>query len=316
MAEDHFDEKGTVTRRQFVHRAGLTALGLLAGTPMGVGREEPTSRPPEIRAGARRRAQSGQPPNIIFIMADDLGYGDLGCYGQEVIQTPNLDRFAAEGMRFTQCYAASPVCGPSRWCLMTGLHTGHAHTVKNAGLLYPEDVTVAEVLKGAGYITRCIGKWGMGQPGSSGLPREQGYDYFYGYLTHLHAHNYYPYFLWENEWMSWIRANLECQKGAYSHDLFTERALDFVRAYQRYPFFLYLTYTIPHANNELGQITGNGIQVPSDEPYSDEDWPQPERNYAAMITRLDEDIGRIMQLLKELGIDLRACPKTNSQINN
>src|SRR6516225_11056424 len=138
-------------------------------------------------------------PSIIFILADDLGYGDLGCYGQKQIQTPNLDRMAAEGMRFTQCYAGSTVCAPSRCALMTGLHTGHCRVRGNALYpLRPEDVTVAKVLKDAGYATGLIGKWGLGEPDTSGVPNRQGFDYFYGYLNQVHAHNYYPDYLWKN----------------------------------------------------------------------------------------------------------------------
>src|SRR6266404_8126505 len=139
-------------------------------------------------------------PNIVFILADDLGYGDLGCYGQKLIQTPHLDRMAAEGMRFTQCYAGSTVCAPSRCALMTGLHAGHATVRGNALVpLRAQDVTVAEVLKRAGYATALIGKWGLGEPGTSGVPNRKGFDTFFGYLNQVHAHNYYPDYLWRNE---------------------------------------------------------------------------------------------------------------------
>jgi len=139
-------------------------------------------------------------PNIIFILADDLGYGDLGCYGQARIKTPNIDRLAAEGMRFTQCYAGSTVCAPSRCCLMTGFHTGHALIRGNARFpLRPEDVTVAEVLKGAGYTTGIVGKWGLGEPETTGVPNRQGFDYWFGYLNQRRAHNYWPDYLWKNE---------------------------------------------------------------------------------------------------------------------
>jgi arylsulfatase A-like enzyme len=242
-------------------------------------------------------------PNIIFIVADDLGYGDLGCYGQPVIQTPHLDTLAAEGMRFTDCYAASTVCAPSRWCLMTGLHTGHAHTAANKALLYPEDLTVADILKSAGYTTAGIGKWAMGNPGTTGLPGLQSFDQWFGYLDQGHAHTYYPVFLWRNDTMHWLRANFECRKAVYSHDLLTEEALQFILGNQAYPFFLYLAYTIPHANNELFSITGNGMEIPSDAPYSDEDWPQVEKSFAAMVTRLDRDIGMLVKLLQECGLD-------------
>ncbi|MFQ6097745.1 MAG: arylsulfatase [Armatimonadota bacterium] len=241
---------------------------------------------------------------MIFILADDLGYGDLGCYGQQRIQTPNLDRFAAEGVRFTDAYAGSTVCAPSRCSLMTGLHTGHCRVRGNARVpLRPEDVTVAEVLKRAGYVTGIIGKWGLGEPDTTGIPNRQGFDEWFGYLNQRRAHNYYPEHLWKNESKFPLSGNLNGRRRQYSHDLFTEYALWFLRRHQDRPFFLYLAYTIPHANNELGRETGNGMEVPSDEPYSDERWPQPQKNHAAMITRMDADIGRLMERLKRLGLD-------------
>ncbi|MHC4648929.1 MAG: arylsulfatase [Planctomycetota bacterium] len=224
-------------------------------------------------------------PNIIFILADDLGYGDVGCYGQKQIQTPNIDRMAAEGMRFTQHYAGSTVCAPSRCVLMTGLHTGHCRVRANARILMePEDVTVAKVLKSAGYVTGMIGKWGVGHPPPPGDPARNGFDYFFGYLNMVHAHNYYPEFLWRNE-------------------LFTEEALRFVDVFRKEPFFLYLAYTIPHANNEGGRHIGNGMEVPDYGIYKDKDWPDPKKGHAAMISRMDRDIGKLLAKLKELGID-------------
>ena len=249
-------------------------------------------------------AEQGRRPNIVFILADDLGYGDLGCYGQERVRTPNLDRMAAEGVRFTNCYAGSTVCAPSRCTLMTGLHTGHCEVRGNALVpLRPGDVTVAEVLKEAGYVTGIVGKWGLGEPDTTGVPNRQGFDEWLGYLNQGHAHNYYPDHLWKNETRYPLPENANGKKGRYSHDLFTTEALRFVRRHQDEPFFLYLAYTLPHANNELGAKTGNGMEVPSDAPYSNEPWPQPQKNHAAMITRLDRDIGRVMERLRELGLD-------------
>ncbi len=249
-------------------------------------------------------AERRRRPNIIFILADDLGYGDLGCYGQKVIRTPHLDRMATEGVRFTDCYAGSTVCAPSRCALMTGLHTGHCRVRGNALVpLLPEDVTVAELLKQAGYATGIVGKWGLGEPDTTGLPNRQGFDYWFGYLNQRNAHNYYPEFLWRNEEKAELPGNLEGAKGEYSHDLFTQEALEWVHAHASEPFFLYLAYTIPHANNELGRETGNGMEVPTDAPYSDEKWAQPQKGHAAMITRMDRDIGSLLSLLKELGID-------------
>lgn len=249
-------------------------------------------------------------PNIVFILADDLGYGDLGCYGQKQIQTPNIDRLAAEGMRFTQCYAGSTVCAPSRCTLMTGLHTGHARVRGNALVpLRPEDVTIARLLKDAGYTTGLVGKWGLGEAGSTGVPNRQGFDYFFGYLNQKHAHNYYPDYLWKNEAKFALPENVQQKENIaekrvhYSPDLFAREALAFLDQNKDWPFFLYLASTLPHANNELGQATGNGMETPSDAPYSDRAWPRPQRNHAAMITRLDTDVGRVMQRLKDLGID-------------
>jgi arylsulfatase A-like enzyme len=266
------------------------------------------------------QAASPRKPNIIFILADDLGYGDLGCYGQTKIKTPNLDQMASEGMRFTDYYAGSTVCAPSRCTLMTGLHTGHALIRGNANVpLRPQDLTVAELLQKAGYFTGLIGKWGLGNENTTGVPQKQGFDEFLGYLDQVHAHDYYTDHLWRYSQATDARPGYEGRmefpenqggkKGLYMQDLFTTAALNFVqinkpeRLNKYRPFFLYLAYTIPHANNEEAQRTGNGMQVPSDAPYSDQPWPQPEKNKAAMITRLDADIGRLMDKLKQLKID-------------
>ncbi len=253
---------------------------------------------PDLRAlGAPAPAK----PNIIFILADDLGYGDLGCYGQEKIRTPNLDRLAAEGMRFTQCYAGSTVCAPSRCCLLTGMHSGHGRIRGNARVpLEPGDLTVAEILKPAAYKTAVFGKWGLGNEGTTGIPNKHGFDEWFGYLDQVHAHNYYPEFLWRNERQWQLRGNVNGQKGFYSHDWFTRTATNFIRINQKRQFFLYLAYTIPHANNELKD---KGMEVPSDAPYSKEAWPQQEKNKAAMITRLDSDVGKLLDLLKQLKVD-------------
>ena len=231
------------------------------------------------------------PPNIIFIMADDLGYGDLHCYGQTQLQTPSIDTLAAQGMRFTQVYSGATVCAPSRCSLMTGMHTGNCTVRGNFGVsgrvpLNSGDETVAEVLEPAGYTSAVIGKWGLGEPDTSGIPNEQGFDYWYGYLNQHNAHDYYPTFLWEDDQQVPL-------SGQYSHDLFTSKALDFITNNAAGPFFLYLAYTIPHA----------AIQVPSDAPYSGESWPQVEKDFAAMVYRMDADIGNIMALLVQLGID-------------
>ena len=264
-------------------------------------------------------------PNIIFIMADDLGYGDLGCYGQQTIKTPVLDKMAAEGLRFRNYYAGCTVCASSRSVLMTGQHMGHTWVRGNAGAdasiqtLRPEDVTVAELLKTAGYKTALCGKWGLGDDiqGNTGLPQDQGFDIFYGYLNQVHAHNYYPEFLWRGKKKEKLR-NVVQGSGRkygsfeggwattridYSHDLVVAEALKFINTSKASPFFLYLALTIPHANNEGSRGTGDGQEVPEYGIYDKLDWPKQDKGQAAMITRMDRDIGTILQLLKDLGID-------------
>lgn len=256
-----------------------------------------------------RGAAPPRRPNIIFFMADDLGYGDLGCYGQQRIATPNLDRMAAEGMRFTQCYAGSTVCAPSRCVLMTGLHTGRCRIRGNRDVpLRPEDATVAEALKAVGYRTGIIGKWGLGEAGTEGVPTRKGFDEWFGYLNQRHAHNYYPEYLWRGESKVLLPGNAEKggvshEKGTYAPDLFIEEALAFLDRRRAGPFFLYLAWTQPHANNEAGQALGDGMEVPDYGPYADKPWPQPERGRAAMIHRVDQDVGRILDRLHSLGID-------------
>ncbi|MEK6479725.1 arylsulfatase [Catalinimonas sp. 4WD22] len=245
-------------------------------------------------------------PNIIFIMADDLGYADLGAYGQELIQTPNIDQLASEGVMFTQVYAGNTVCAPSRSVLMTGQHMGHTTVRGNSSPivqsdenpqgrvpLLAEDVTVAELLKEAGYVTGMTGKWGLGEPGTTGIPTRQGFDEWFGYLNQRRAHNYYTDYLWKNESRYPIPENEGGQEDVYSHDLFTDFALDFIDRHQDTSFFLYIPYTIPHDEYE----------VPDTAPYSDKDWEENEIIYAAMVSRMDRDVGRIMQSLEALGID-------------
>lgn len=286
-------------------RAHLTVLALLA---LLLGLQ------PRAASAATRHASS--PPNLIFILADDLGYGDLGCYGQKYIRTPNLDRLAAQGTRFTQFYAGATVCAPSRSTLMQGLHTGHARVRGNAGKTNPlaqalrdQDLTVARVLRDAGYATGLIGKWGLGDigPAECGLPRRHGFDEFFGYLNQRHAHNYYPTFLWHNETRVPLRNTVpnEDETGAgrsdnrleYSADLITRQALDFIRRHRDQPFFLCFTPTLPHANNEAGN---QGMEIPDLGEYADHEWPASRKAHAAMVSRLDQDVGRLLQQLDEL----------------
>lgn len=260
-------------------------------------------------------------PNLIWIMADDLGYGELGCYGQEVIATPHLDRMAREGLRFTHFYAGATVCAPSRSVLMTGQHHGHTRVRGNAGQANPtaqalraEDITVAKVLQHAGYRTALIGKWGLGDVGaaSSGLPRKQGFDEFFGYLNQQHAHNHFPDFLWRNEEKVSLPNKIKPigESGAgyateavqFADDLFAEEALKFVMANESRPFFLYWSMVVPHANNERNRALKNGAEVPDFGPYADKDWPEPDKGHAAMISRLDSYVGRLLDLLREQGL--------------
>ena len=256
-------------------------------------------------------------PNIVFILADDLGWGDLGCFGQTKIKTPNLDQLAKDGIRFSQAYAGSTVCAPSRCTLMTGLHTGHCRTRGNGGgggpranvPLAPDDVCVAELLKKAGYTTALVGKWGLGEEGSTGIPTRKGFDHFFGYLNQHHAHNYYPDFLWRGEKKVELanpqskNEGVAAKSNVYVPDLCLADALEFVTENKSRPFFLYFSTTVPHANNEKTRATGEGNEVPSDAPYTTEEWPQAEKNKAAMITRMDADIGKLLAKLKELGLE-------------
>jgi arylsulfatase A-like enzyme len=262
------------------------------------------------------KKQEAARPNIIYILSDDLGYGDLGCYGQKEIRTPNIDQMAMEGMRFTAHYAGSTVCAPSRCTLMTGLHTGHCRIRNNERVpLRDSDITIAELLKETGYTTALIGKWGLGNPGTTGVPTKQGFDYFFGYMDQGHAHNYYPTFLWRNEEKVQLSNVVpdETEEGRgvatvrneYSHDLFTKEAYEFVEKQKdaENPFFLYLAYTIPHANNEAWRKNDDAMEVPDFSDYADKDWPERQKKHAAMISRMDKDIGGLFAKLKELGMD-------------
>jgi arylsulfatase len=271
-------------------------------------------------AAATGWAEPGERPNVVVILADDLGYAELGCYGQERIRTPNLDRMASEGLRFTQFYSGAPVCAPSRCVLLTGKHTGHAAVRDNKEVgewashegqhpLRAEEVTLAEMLKGAGYATACVGKWGLGNDGSTGAPARQGFDLFFGYNCQRHAHNYYPAYLLKNG----ERVALEGNDGGaigrtYAPDLMVEEALSFVRENRDRPFFLYFATPIPHLalqvpDEALAAYADAFEETPYDGGEGYQPHPKPRAAYASMITRMDRDIGRIATLLQELNLD-------------
>lgn len=234
-------------------------------------------------------------PNFLFILLDDLGYGDFGCYGQKYIQTPNVDRLAREGTRFTDAYAGGAVCAPSRSCLMTGQHTGHTPVRANAGTvpILPGDVTLAEVLKKAGYATGGFGKWGLGDAGSTGVPTKHGFDEFFGYLHQVHAHSYYPEFLWDNDKKFPLPGNAKGARKQYSAELIAQRSFEFLKKHRNEPFFLYACYTLPHAKFEIPDL---GI-------YRDKPWPETQKAYAAMVTLADHYIGQLLKLLADLGLE-------------
>jgi len=259
---------------------------------------------------------SRRPPNIVLIVADDLGYAELGSYGQKKIRTPHLDQMAAEGMRFTQFYAGSPVCAPSRYVLMTGKHGGHAY-IRDNREVQPEGqfpipaatLTIAEVLKSQGYTTGAFGKWGLGFVGSEGDPNRQGFDQFFGYNCQRQAHNFYPTHLWRNDQKVMLEGNKRGLTGRqYSHDLIETEALRFIRENRERPFFLYVPFTIPHLalqvpDDSLGEYLGKWDDPPYDGKNGYLPHPHPRAAYAAMVTRMDRSVGRLLGTIRELGLD-------------
>ena len=256
-------------------------------------------------------------PNILLIQADDLGYGDVSVYGQAMFQTPNVDRLARNGLRFISYYAGSTVCAPSRSALMTGMHTGHTWVRGNLpGMsLRAEDRTIAMLLKEAGYRTALIGKWGLGESDSPGRPDRQGFDYSFGYLSQTHAHRQFTDHLYRNG------ERVEVSPNDYSNDLFTNETMSFIERNDNRPFFIYLNYTVPHAelrvpDDSVASFRGRFPEKPfvnatadakltgPDEPslgYRSQ--PTPHAAFAAMVTRMDRDVGRIVQLLRSRGVD-------------
>jgi arylsulfatase len=267
-----------------------------------------------------------QRPNIILVMADDLGWKELGCYGQEKIRTPHIDRMAAEGMRFTQFYTGAPVCAPARCNLMTGKHGGHAYIRNNGEIkanqytlngttiyggqtpLAAEETTLAQILKDRGYATGCFGKWGLGAAGTSGDPLRKGFDRFYGYNCQRHAHNLYPKYLDNNGTPEFLEGNTRGISGQqYAPLRIADEMLEFIKEHHDRPFFVYYPTVIPHLALQAPQEEINAYLGEWDEtPYAGKSYlphPTPRACYAAMITFMDRQMGRLFALLKELGID-------------
>jgi len=271
-----------------------------------------------VQAQSAAPAAAGKKPNIILIVADDLGYGDVGCYGQQKIKTPNIDRMAKAGMKFTQFYAGTSVCAPSRASLMTGMHTGHTYIRGNKGIkpegqfpLPDSTVTIARVLEANGYITGGFGKWGLGFPGSGGVPSKQGFDDFYGYNCQTEAHNYYPDHLWHNDERIELPGNRQSDS-VYSAGLIHEKALVFLQQNQAKPFFLFLPYTLPHAalygphdslynyyRKQFNETPAPEVK-PAKTDYHYE--PYPHAAFAAMVARLDHYVGDILDAVKKAGL--------------
>jgi arylsulfatase A-like enzyme len=280
------------SRRAFMAAAG----GLLTTTAVGGVVAGTAESEAFAAARAEAGADTGRRPNFVIVLADDLGWGELGCYGQDKIRTPNLDRLAAEGLRFTDAYAGAPVCAPSRASLLTGLDTGHS-TVQENPRHHPQhsltsaDVTFGSLLKLAGYRTACIGKWGFGPelPHQASHPNSRGFGEFFGYITHKQAHQYWPEYLWHNH------GKVELDRTAYAPDLFVDHAKTFITAAARAhePFLLYYATNLPHAPSAVPGDAGR---------YRDEPWPRADRRHAAQVTRLDDHVGQIMHTLREAGV--------------
>jgi len=259
-------------------------------------------------------------PNLVFILVDDMGYGDISCCGQKILSTPNIDKLAAEGMAFTKFYTGSSVCAPSRASLLTGKHTGHTNVRGNmpAQLLNDSEPTIAKIMKQAGYKTAALGKWGIGHPPPVDDPSRKGFDYFYGYINMWHAHNLYPEFLYRNGEKVFLNNKINLVDGKnpwegqpegtgvadvkvdYAPFLIDHEATKFIEENKDNKFFLYLAYNTPHANNEK---LPDGMEVPDYYEFADKDWPSQEKGFAAMMRNLDNSVGMVVAKLKELGID-------------
>ena len=269
-----------VSRREFLSIAAATTLASLTSA----------------------KSSAAPPPNIIYIMVDDMGYSDLGCYGSTAIETPNIDRMASEGIRFTNAYSGCTVCAPARSTLMTGMHMGHTSVRGNTGgiPLRDEDLTVAEVLREAGYATGGFGKWGLGDLNTSGTAENQGFDVFYGYYHQIHAHNYYPPYIIRNGNREPLRNELEDRKGGgndYTHYNVMHEMKRFIREHQDEPFFCYAPWTPPHGDYVIPE-DDLGFQK-----YKDKPWDNRAKVVAAMTDMIDRNVGEVLDLLDELGID-------------
>lgn len=301
MSQDRFG------RRDFLKAVGAAGAGgwisraAFPGADIG---PDARSRTPEAR------------PNVILFLGDDLGRSDVGCYGGGKIRTPSVDALAADGVRFSQAYSGSPVCAPSRCVLLTGLHTGHAHVRDNLEVqpegqtpLPPGTATLPRVLREAGYATGCVGKWGLGFPGSTGTPDKMGFDFFFGYNCQRLAHNHYPASLWRNGEKIALPGNTAGLTGAlYAPDLFEKEALDFIRGNRSRPFFLFYATTVPHLalqvpDDSLAEYAGAWPETPYDGGKGYLPHPKPRAAYAAMVSRFDRSVGRVMALLRELRIE-------------
>ncbi|MGB2809817.1 MAG: arylsulfatase [Sedimentisphaerales bacterium] len=279
-------------RRSFLKTVGLGTASLLMH-----GCEGPSRRPADT---APADIISADGPNIVFIIVDDMGWMDLGCYGSRHIKTPNINMMAVEGMRFMQAYSGCTVCAPARSVLMTGLHMGHTSVRGNTGgiPLLDEDITVAELLKRVGYTTGGFGKWGLGEVGTTGVPEKQGFDEFFGYYHQVHAHDYWTPYLWQNS----QKVPITGEQGTaerYSHNWIFMKTLDFISRNKDRRFFCYAPWTPPHGK----------YQIPESDPawqmYKDKPWPQNAKVAAAMDTMLDRHVGQLLTLLKELNLDER-----------